>query len=514
MALFDTDVLIVGAGPTGLLLAGDLAARGVACMLVEREPRGSKLSRAFVVHARTLEQLDARGVADELIETGTTFKTMRLFDNLELDMSRLRSRFPFLLCTPQDNTERVLENRTTRLGVEVLRGAEVVSLHQDADGVDVNMRIDGTVHTRRAKFVVGADGVRSVVRDALGVPFLGRSAVDSVMLADVRLAQTPPDELALLTGAEGFCFIAPFGDGRYRIIAWDRRRPLPSSAPVSLQEVSDITRRVMGSDFGMHDVRWLTRFHSDERQVPGYRVGRVFLAGDAAHAHSPVGGQGMNTGLQDAANLGWKLAAAVQGWAPDGLLDTYHAERHPVGRMVVRLSGRLLTTALAPTWRDRLTRATLRIIMHRFSPVARRLREAISGLAISYAAPRGSHPLAGRRVPDVRLTGEPARLYEALRAGRFVLLAPADEPALTVSPPPAQVMHATPRSTRLPVMLVRPDGYIAWASAAKDPAARASGLRAALAAWCGSPPEPAEARVAAGRPAKPADHRRRGHGSQ
>ncbi|PZG15269.1 FAD-dependent monooxygenase [Nonomuraea aridisoli] len=485
MALFDTDVLIVGAGPTGLLLAGDLAVRGVPCMIVDREPQGSKLSRAFVVHARTLEQLDARGVAGELIETGTIFTTMRLFDRLDIDMSLLRSRFPFLLCTPQYNTERVLADRASRMGVEVLRGVEVVGLHQDADGVDVNMRIDRTVHTRRAKFVVGADGARSVVRDALGVPFLGRSAVESVMLADVRLRRPPTRELALEAGAEGFCFIAPFGDGRYRIIAWDRRRQLPSSAPVTLQEVSDIVRRVMGADLGLYDVRWLTRFHSDERQVPHYRVGRVFLAGDAAHVHSPVGGQGMNTGLQDAANLGWKLAAAVQGWAPDGTLDTYHAERHPVGRMVLRLSGRLLTTALARTRRARAARAALPIV-NLFPPAAQRLRETMSGLAISYPAPAASHPLTGRRVPDVRLTGEAGRLYEALREGRFVLLAPAGEPAATETPLPAHVLHATPRSPRLPLMLVRPDGYVAWASTAEDPAV-VSSLRSALTAWCGLP---------------------------
>ncbi|MFI7617565.1 FAD-dependent monooxygenase [Nonomuraea terrae] len=509
MALFDTDVLIVGAGPTGLLLAGDLAARGVACMIVEREPGGSKLSRAFVVHARTLEQLDARGVADELIETGAIFETMRLFGNLELDMSLLRSRFPFLLCTPQYNTERVLENRASRLGVEVLRGIEVVGLRQDADGVDVSMRIAGTVHTRRAKFAVGADGVRSVVRDTLGVPFLGRSAVDSVMLADVRLSRLPAHELALLsTSGEGFCFIAPFGDGRYRIIAWDRRRPLPSSAPVTLQEVSDIARRVMGSDLGLHDVRWLTRFHSDERQVPDYRVGRVFLAGDAAHVHSPLGGQGMNTGLQDAANLGWKLAAAVQGWAPDGLLDSYHAERHPVGSMVLALSGRLLTTALARTRRARAIRATLPII-NLLPPAARRLRETMSGLSISYSVPPGSHPLVGRRVPDVLLTGEAQRLYEALRAGRFVLLASADEPAVMGIPLPATVMHATPMSGRLPVMLVRPDGYIAWASTAEDPATRLSGLRSALTAWCGAPPTSSDHHLGSA-PSGRSDQRARG----
>ncbi|MFI7231294.1 FAD-dependent monooxygenase [Nonomuraea angiospora] len=211
--------------------------------------------------------------------------------------------------------------------------------------------------------------------------------------------------------------------------------------------------------------------------------------------HSPAGGQGMNTGMQDAANLGWKLAAAVQGWAPDGLLDTYHAERHPVGRMIVRLSGRLLTTALARTRRDRVMRATLPIIMKGFPPAARRLREAISGLAISYSAPRGAHPLTGRRAPDVLLTGEAGRLYEALRDGRFVLLSPAEEPAVSLLP--ARVAHATPRSARLPSMLVRPDGYIAWASTAADPATRVLGLRSALARWCGLPPEPSVPHVTA-----------------
>jgi len=340
-----TDVLVVGAGPTGLLLAGDLAAAGVACTVLERHGQQSELTRAFVVHARTLEQLDARGLADELIGTGRVVRTMQLFGSLELDLSRLSSRFPFLLSTPQYNTERVLENRARDLGVTIVGDAEVFGVRQDADGVEVDVRAaDGAVHSRRARYVVGADGVHSAVRRALGLAFPGTAAVQSVMLADVRVTEVPSRELTVNANRHGFSFIAGFGDGWYRLIAWDRERQLPDTAPVTLDEVSDITRRTLGTDFGMHDPRWLSRFHSDERQVTRYRVGRVFLAGDAAHVHSPAGGQGMNTGMQDAANLGWKLAAAVHGWAPAGLLDTYHTERHPVGRMVLHNSSRLLTS--------------------------------------------------------------------------------------------------------------------------------------------------------------------------
>ncbi len=163
------------------------------------------------------------------------------------------------------------------------------------------------------------------------MPFPGEAVVRSLMLADVRLDDTPPDVMTVNAVGGTFCLIAPFGDGWYRVIAWDRYNQPPESTPVSLEEVSQVTRQVLGTDFGMHDPRWMSRFHSDERQVPRYRVGRVLLAGDAAHVHSPAGGQGMNTSIQDAANLGWKLAATVGGWAPEGLLDTYHAERHPVG---------------------------------------------------------------------------------------------------------------------------------------------------------------------------------------
>src|ERR687884_910630 len=354
-----TEVLVVGAGPTGLILAGDLARAGVDCTVLERRAEESNLTRAFAVHARTLEMLDARGLADDLVTTGARVGALRVFGKLEVDLSRLPTRFPYVLVTPQYNTEGVLEERASALGARIVRGAEVVGLRQDPGGVELDVRYkDATSGTQQAAYAVGADGVHSKVRQSLDLPFPGRSVVQSVMLADVQLGEAPEEVLTANAAGEGFSFLAPFGDGWYRVIAWDRRRQLPDDAPLELEEIRDITQRVLGTDYGMHDPRWMSRFHSDERQVTHYRVGRVFLAGDAAHVHSPAGGQGMNTGLQDAANLGWKLAADLQGWARPGLLDSYHDERHPVGQQVLRLSGGMLRVAFSP--RRRL--AVLRVL--------------------------------------------------------------------------------------------------------------------------------------------------------
>jgi 2-polyprenyl-6-methoxyphenol hydroxylase-like FAD-dependent oxidoreductase len=485
------DVLIVGAGPSGLLLAGDLAAAGVACTVLERRAEESNLTRAFAVHARTLELLDARGVADELVATGQRVDTLRLFGRVEVDLSRLPSRFPFVLITPQYETERVLEERARALGAEIVMGAEVVGLRQDADGVEVDVRAgDGTVGRRRAAWVVGADGVHSAVRHALGLPFPGHSVVRSVMLADVRLERSPGNLLPVASDGNQFAFTAPFGDGWYRIIAWDRRHQLPDSAPVDFEEVREVTRRALGTDLGMHDPRWLSRFHSDERQVPHYRVGRVFLVGDAAHVHSPAGGQGMNTGLQDAANLSWKLAAAANGWAAHDLLDTYHAERYPVGRMVLRLSGAILRLALLRSWVLRTLRGAVGSVLVRVRPLVDRYAQRLSGIAIGYPAPPGAHPLVGRRAQDVPLAtaGQgPGRLYEALRSGRFVLLAPADDPAASVDGWDGRVEQAPTEGGSGTVTLVRPDGYVAWASDETDAARRAEAVRGALAEACGAP---------------------------
>jgi len=486
-----TEVVVVGAGPTGLMLAGDLARAGVGCTVLERRAEESNLTRAFAVHARTLELLDARGLADDLVATGVRVGALRLFGQLEVDLSRLPTRFPYVLVTPQYHTEGVLEAYASALGAQIVRGADVVDLRQDTDGVELNVQYkDGTSGTQRAMYAIGADGVGSTVRQALALPFPGHSAVQSVMLADVRLSEAPEEVLTVNAAGDGFSFLAPFGDGWYRVIAWDRRRQLPDDAPVELEEIRDITQRVLGTDYGMHDPRWMSRFHSDERQVTQYRVGRVFLAGDAAHCHSPAGGQGMNAGLQDAANLGWKLAAAVHGWAPDGLLDSYHTERYPIGRAVLRGSGALLRLALAQSQATRAARWLLANVVGRFGSPPALVGRAVSGISIAYAVPRGEHRLVGRRAPDVRLmpgkAGE-TRLYEILRGGRFVLLTPAGAGAAMGRRWAGRVDSATPADATLPMVLVRPDGYVAWATDETAPASRDEALRTALTRWCGQP---------------------------
>jgi len=468
-----TAVAIVGAGPTGLLLAGDLARAGVDVTVLERRGTESNLTRAFGVHARTLEHLDARGLADEIVAGGAPVERLRLFDHLRINLSSLPTRFPYLLITPQYNVESALAERATAAGARIVRGAQVTALRQDADGVDLT--VGGA--TVRADYVVGADGVHSAVRDALGLPFPGKSVLKSIMLADVRLAHPPEDVLAVNAVGDAFAFVAPFGDGWHRVFAWDRREQQPDTEPVTLDEIREVMRRALGTDFGLLEARWLSRFHSDERQAPHYRVGRVFLAGDAAHVHSPAGGQGMNTGLQDAANLGWKLAATVRGWAPAGLLDTYESERHPVGRLVLRSSGAIIRMAMIRSRAGRLARNVIGGTALRLPPVARRAAGTISGIGIDY--PRAP------RAQDVALQ-DSRRLYEVLRDGKYVLLAPeAARPAIDGRDD--RVVLASPIDTTMPWTLVRPDAHIAWRG---EPAT----LRAALLA-AGCADQPVERRV-------------------
>jgi 2-polyprenyl-6-methoxyphenol hydroxylase-like FAD-dependent oxidoreductase len=461
-----TTVAIVGAGPTGLLLAGDLARAGVDVTVLERRGTESNLTRAFGVHARTLEHLDARGLADEIVAEGAPVERLRLFDHLRIDLSALPTRFPYLLITPQYNVERALEKRAIAAGARILRDAEVTAVRQDADGVDLT--VGGA--PVRAGFAVGADGVNSAVRGALGLPFPGKSVLTSIMLADVRLTDAPEDVLAVNAVGDAFAFVAPFGDGWYRIFAWDRRHQLPDTAPVTLDEIRDVTRRALGTDFGLREARWLSRFHSDERQAPHYRVGRVFLAGDAAHVHSPAGGQGMNTGLQDAANLGWKLAATAQGWAPEGLLDTYEAERHPVGRLVLRSSGAIIRMAMIRSRAGRSARNILGGAALRLPPVAHKAAGVLSGIGIDYPhAPRAR---------DVALQGS-GRLYELLREGKFVLLAP-DAAESAIAGREDRIVRATPAEPASQWTLVRPDAHVAWRGRpeAAGPALAQAGPRA------------------------------------
>jgi 2-polyprenyl-6-methoxyphenol hydroxylase-like FAD-dependent oxidoreductase len=478
-------VLVAGAGPTGLLLAGDLAAAGVPVTVLERRTDQSPLSRALAVHSRSLEMLDARGIADEVISTGLKVSMLALLGRAQLDLSGLPTRFPFSVLTPQYKVERILERRARSLGAEIASGTAVTDVHQKPGYAEAAFRTEsGVTGTRRAAYLVGADGAHSTVRRSLGMPFPGHSILRSVMLADVQLTDPPGQALQLSANHAGLAFLAHFGDGLYRVIAWNRDREVPDTEPVDMDEIRQITRLVLGSDFGMHDPRWMSRFHNDERQVPQYRSGRVFLAGDAAHVHSPAGGQGMNTGLLDAANLSWKLAAACHGCASNRLIDSYHAERHPVGRYVIRLSGSLVR--LARIQPDLLRTAITEVVSAALQAPALSGKAglAVSGLSISYPAGPDAHPLDGKRMPDVPLAGG-GRLYELLRSGRFILLGGAGYALPAVDGWADRIRLAQRTRAQPRLILVRPDGYIAWASDEPADQVREHDLRTALTRWCG-----------------------------
>ena len=482
------DVLVVGAGPTGLMLACELALAGVRARVLERRSEAPNITRAFAVHARTLELLDARGLADELLSRGVPVHEVAPVPGATLDLGELPSRYPMILITPQSGTERVLQARAEQLGVEIVRGAEVVGIRQDADGVTVELADElgggAARRTLRAGYVVGCDGAHSAVRRLLGVDFVGKQYQTHILLADVRLPRPPAEPMFARTNVEGAVIVVPFGDGWFRAIAWDRRREqAPLDEPVTLAEMRDAFVRIAGADFGMGQLRWSTRFLSERRQARHYRVGRVFLAGDAAHVHSPLGGQGMNTGIQDAMNLGWKLAVAVRGSAPPWLLDSYEGERHPVGASVLALTDAFNQLVLGHSAvRRALQRIVIRSILH-FRRTRRAMAERISGIGIAYPRPsRETHPWVGRRMPDLDCVG--ARLYELLREGRFVLVTTADMDTDAVDRP--DIVHAVhAESTLPPTVLVRPDGYIAWASNRPTTTAQIS---ATLNHWCGRLP--------------------------
>ncbi len=477
----DIDVAIVGAGPTGLALAGELALAGVGCAVFERRTAEPNLTRAFAVHARTLELLDARGLADRLVSKGIAVPSVAPTPGATLELGILPSRYRSVLIVPQSGTELLLEERARDQGVPVRRGYEVVGLSQEDDLVRLDLEGPDGPQTVTATYVVGTDGAHSKVRDLIGVDFVGTQYATHIMLADVRLSRPPGDTLFGASTTDGLVLFVPFGDGWFRAIAWDRSREgAPLDEPVTHEELLNSFRRIAGDDYGMGNPRWSTRFLSERRQARHYRKGRVFLAGDAAHVHSPVGGQGMNTGIQDAMNLGWKLAAAVQGWARPDLLDTYEAERHPVGETVLRLTDGAYRLVMA---RTRVGAAARRFVIRTLLrvPVARRrIAGLLSGIDIRYPRPAGAHRWSGRRMPD--LTGSDGeRVYEALRAGRFVLVDTADSSAVTEWSDRVVVVRCRRQDAMPGTVLVRPDGYVAWAA---DQASAAE-VRSAIRDWCG-----------------------------
>ena len=328
-----------------------------------------------------------------------------------------------VLIAPQSGTEHLLEARALRLGVPIEYGTNVVGLRQDAEGVVLDVEKDGVTGQRTAGYVVGCDGSHSAVRGLVGVDFVGKQYETHILLADVRLTDPPAEAMFTRNNNDGVVLCVPFGDSWYRVLAWDRlREQAPLTEPVTAAEMRDAFRRIAGTDFGMGEPRWSSRFLSERRQARHYRVGRVFLAGDAAHVHSPMGGQGMNTGIQDAMNLGWKLAGAVHGWAPRLLLDSYEGERHPVGATVLQMTdafNRMMVGHSRP----------LRLLQRLVISSVLRLRRPrlavggrLTGLGIAYPSREpGRHPWAGRRMPDVRCTGGPpvrTAARRSIRAGQ------------------------------------------------------------------------------------------------
>jgi 2-polyprenyl-6-methoxyphenol hydroxylase-like FAD-dependent oxidoreductase len=492
------EVVIVGGGPTGLMLAGELALAGIDVAIVERRVNQDLVgSRAGGLHARTIEILDQRGIAERFLSQGQVAQVAG-FAWIRLDISDFPTRHNYGLALQQNHIERILGGWVGELGVPILRERDVTGFVQDDTGVDV-MLSDG--QSIRTAYLVGCDGGRSLVRKTAGIEFPGWNATTSNLIAEAEMAEVP--ELGVRRDARGV-----HGIGRVEYEILDGKVVYKDHGPVritvtesqvgsttepTLRDLSEALIAVYGTDFGVHSPSSISRFTDMARQAASYRQGRVLLAGDAAHVHPPVGGHGLNIGVQDAVNLGWKLAQVVRGVSPDSLLDTYQAERHPVAARVLRDT--MAQVALLRT--DDRTDA-LREIMTELLDMdepRKRLAGMMSGLDIQYDLGAG-HPLLGRRMPDLDLAtaNSSLRMFALLHGARPVLLNFGAPGAFDITPWAGRVQLIEAEFAgpwELPVLgevpaptavLVRPDGYVAWVGDGTD-----VGLRDALACWFGAP---------------------------
>ncbi len=465
------DVAVVGAGPVGLWLAAELRLDAVGVVVLEQRAQRSPHSRGLWIQPRTLEVLDMRGMAEAHVSEGRVVPAAAFaLMSVRLDMSVLRSPFPFLVALPQVRTEELFVEHAVALGAEVRLGHRVTGVSQDGAGVDVTVEGPDASAVVRARFVVGCDGARSVVREAAGIEFDGRSTTRTAMLADVELAVPPERGVLSVHRPRGSVLVVPLPGGLFRLVVKDTERlHVPRSTEVTLEEVRESARRILGTDLGARNPVWLARVGNAARLARAYRRGRILLAGDAAHIHPPQGGQGLNLGVQDAMNLGWKLAAEVNGTAPPWLLDSYERERRPVAEDVVKSSCVQEELASATTPDEMAVKELLAEILAEHPEANRSLAEKVGGLAIVYPAEEGSHPLVGRRAPDLELdrSSGRTRLFELLRDGHFALV------VRRHSPTPGGINHTAVNVATVPeediadwgeadTGLVRPDGYFAW----------------------------------------------------
>jgi 3-(3-hydroxy-phenyl)propionate hydroxylase len=480
-------VVIAGGGPTGLMLAGELALARVDVAIVERrESQDLAGLRAGGLHVRTIEVLDQRGIADRFLSQGQLVRSAP-FARTPLDISDLPTRHNYFLAIWQNRTEAILADWVGDLAVPIYRGCEVSGFAQDHTGVDVELS-DG--RTLRAQYLVGCDGGRSLVRKKAGIDFPGWDPSTSYLIAEIETAEEP--EWGVRRGEKGINAVAKLDDGKRARVVLNEPHVGQGGEP-TICDVSEALIAIYGTDYGLRSATYISRFTDMARQAASYRDRRVLLAGDAAHVHSPVGGQGLNTGVQDAVNLGWKLAQVVHGTSPESLLETYHAERHPVGARVLRNT--MAITALdRGDDRTEALRETMSELLQMDEP-RKRYVAMISGLDIHYDFGKG-HPLLGRRMPDLDLVTAkgPLRVFTLLHNACPVLLNFGEPQSIDITPWVSRVQLIAARydgAWELPALgavtaptavLIRPDGYVAWVG---DLTQR--GLTDALTTWFGPP---------------------------
>jgi 3-(3-hydroxy-phenyl)propionate hydroxylase len=480
-------VAIAGGGPTGLMLAGELALARVDVAIVERRENQDLAGlRALGLHIRTIEVLDQRGIADRFVSQGQQIRRAP-FAGTVLDISDLPTRHNYFLALWQTHIERILADWVGELSVPIYRGSDVTDFLQGDTGVDVGLS-DG--RSLRAKYLVGCDGERSLIRKKAGIDFPGWDPSTSYLIAEIETAEEP--EWGIRRSGKGINAIAKLEDGRRARVVLNEQLVRQGDEP-TLSDVREALITVYGTDYGLRNATYVSRFTDMARQAASYRDRRVLLAGDAAHVNSPVGGQGLNIGVQDAVNLGWKLAQVVHGTSPESLLDTYHAERHPVGARLLRN-----TMALAVIERSDDHIGALRETMcelMKLDETRKQYFAMMSGLDIHYNLGEG-HPLLGRRMPDLDLVtaNGPLRLFTLLHEARPVLLNLGDPGGFDITPwaDRLQLIDAKYVGTwELPVLgavtapsavLIRPDGYVAWVGHQTQ-----LGLAEALTTWFGPP---------------------------